>query len=336
MRRLSNNTNLVNKLKRSIIFGLVLYVVITPAWAGIVQISKINGDHSKFEIKRGEENIQKFSPFDSLQTGDKICVFKPEKGKDDPHNNQVDGKPYSITLLWADSHSETLSYENYPCPKYFEVDQADVPTGGGGVWGALVAFLTDPWKKDIDDKWATTKGPDKEPLVIPANVNPKLIEGRSVLYLGMQGNSTFSHATVRLLQQGGKEVPTESESSSPGVIKLGEKLTVGQQYTVVVCDNTVSCKDCYSDKLVPGKQTGTFIVMSPPTLPTEDVEKQLSEVSRKTLKAFQLFNLDKQQWSFEVYQQVRDILANSCSGEDDPKCYSAYLIKQTIEGGEKK
>lgn len=331
MRRPSNNNNLVNKLKRSIIFGLLLCVVITPAWAGIVQISKINGDRNGFEIKRGEEKIQKFSPFDSLQTGDKICVFKPEN---DPHHGLVDGKPYSITLLRADNSAETLSYENYPCPKYFEVDQADVPTGGGGVWRAFVDFLVAPWKKNTDDKWAATKGPDKEPLVMPAN--PKLIEGRSVLYLGMQGNSTFSHATVRLLQQGGKEVPTESESSSPGVIKLGEKLTVGQQYTVVVCGSTVSCKDCYSDKLVPGKQTGTFIVVSPPTLPTEDVEKQLSEVSRKTLKAFQLFKLNEQEWSFEVYQQVRDILANSCSGEDDPKCYSAYLIKQTIEGGEKK
>ncbi|OQW91205.1 MAG: hypothetical protein BWK78_05270 [Thiotrichaceae bacterium IS1] len=341
MRRPSNNTNLVNKLKRSIIFGLLLCVVITPAWAGVVQISKINGDRNWFEIKRGEEKIQKFSPFDSLQTGDKICVFKPEN---DPHHGLVDGKPYSITLLRADNRFETLSYENYPCPKYFEVDQADVPTGEGGVWWAFVDFLVAPWKKDTDEKGAYTKGSGKkEPLVIiPTNVTSKLIEGRFVLYLGTQGNGIFPGATVRLLQQSGKEVPTES--LSPGVIKLGEKLIVGQQYTIVVCDNKVSCKDCYSGNLVvPGKQTGTFMVVSSPTLSTEDVEKQLSEVSQKTLKAFQLLGQQDvsklngqewgfQEWGFEVYQQVEDILASSsCNGgEADPKCYPAYLLKKTI------
>ncbi|OQW91429.1 MAG: hypothetical protein BWK78_04660 [Thiotrichaceae bacterium IS1] len=333
------------KFKQGILL-LAMLGLVTPVWAGVVQILQITGEACWFKVKRGgqeygdvcEEGRLRlppgvipfaqlrggFAPYALLQSGDEVCVIKDDK---DPHGGKLsNGKEYSITLsLSADSSPKELTYHDYNCennpPLYFPI-----PTSGileGFLGGPLVSILQSLWEHDTRLRQAITQGDGgtKKSLSIPllSGSTAQLVK-KDKVYLGWYGGTPPYKVQVLALGEKPEKLTVLDNCINQTEIELkGVALIPTRRYRVQVFDST-SC-----DSTPPGNNDagnsnqsviGEFTVVDTKSLPDSVVQNEkvgtprseLPPYSQKILPVLLMLKNNEETWSFEAYQLAKSVL----------------------------
>lgn len=328
---LSIPNTLWRKFKQSILLVAMLGLV-TPVWAGVVQILQINGEAKWFKVKRGTQEYRAhqippgflkygFAPYGLLQSGDEVCVIKPKSKTEDAFEGKLRNEEYFVTLLLADGSEKKLSYNNhYECDNYFKIEASLSAIGLGDVTEILKRL----WERDTRRVQTISSASSKEePLSMPlldGPINELTMNGKTKVYFGWKGG--IPPYTVEIMGIPGAKISSVTDREV--AMKTDKWLKEGE-YTVRVSDSKSETKGKF-----------TVIAKKPAEVELSEEMKtlspQLSESSRQLLPAFWLL---QKNWTFEAYQQVKSTEVPGTCDKDFPPAihYSTCLLVRGLKEG---